>query len=104
MNGMVYYGYASHGKTKSTPRSARSDEQTLASSFKPTSVVALLERNYQTFCAQNSLLVEDTITMKDKISRILEKTELNENRAQKCSEGDFLRLLQAFREENIFFC
>ena len=82
MNGMVYYGYASHGKTKSTPRSARSDEQTLASSFKPTSVVALLERNYQTYCAQNSLLVEDTITMKDKISRILEKTELNENRAQ----------------------
>ena len=58
MNGMVYYGYASHGKTKSTPRSVRANEQTLASSFKPTSVVALLERNYQTYCAQNSLLVE----------------------------------------------
>jgi len=82
----------------------RANRQTLASSFKPTSVVALLEKNYQTYCAQNSLLVEDTVPMKEKITRVLEKMELAEKRAQKCGEGDFLRLLQAFREENIFFC
>lgn len=76
----------------------------MAASFKPTSVVTLLERNYQTYCAQNSLLVEDTVSMKDKISSVLEKTGLGEERAAKCSEGDFLKLLQAFREENIFFC
>jgi 18S rRNA (adenine1779-N6/adenine1780-N6)-dimethyltransferase len=66
--------------------------------------VTLLEKNYQTYCAQNSLLVEDTVSMKDKIGVVLGKTELGERRAGKCSEGDFLKLLQAFREENIFFC
>ena len=78
--------------------------KTLAASFKPTSVVALLEKNYEIYCAQNSSLVEDTVSMKDKITQVLESTELAEKRAQKCSERDFLRLLQAFREENIFFC
>ena len=66
--------------------------------------MTLLERNYQTYCAQNSLLVEDTFSMKDKITTVLEKTELGEERAAKCSERDFLKLLQAFREENVFFC
>ena len=66
--------------------------------------MTLLEKNYQTYCAQNSLLVEDTISMKDKIGMVLEKTGLGEARSGKCSEGDFLKLLQAFREENIFFC
>jgi 18S rRNA (adenine1779-N6/adenine1780-N6)-dimethyltransferase len=67
-------------------------------------VVSLLEKNYQTYCAQNDLLVEDTVSMKDKIGKVLESTELGGERAGKCSEGDFLKLLQAFREENIFFC
>jgi len=48
--------------------------------------------------------VEDTVSMKEKIARVLERTELGEERAAKCSEDDFLRLLEAFREENIFFC
>jgi len=42
--------------------------------------------------------------MKEKISSVLMKTGLGSERAGKCSEGDFLKLLQAFREENIFFC
>jgi len=78
--------------------------KTLSASFKPSSVVGLLQRNYQTYCAQNSLLVEDTVSMKEKIQKVLEETGLAEERAAKCSEGDFLKLLQAFREENIFFC
>jgi 18S rRNA (adenine1779-N6/adenine1780-N6)-dimethyltransferase len=66
--------------------------------------VTLLEKNYQTYCAQNSLLEEDTISMKEKITKVLESTGLGGERAGKCSEGDFLKLLQAFREENIYFC
>jgi 18S rRNA (adenine1779-N6/adenine1780-N6)-dimethyltransferase len=76
----------------------------LAASFKPSSVVSLLEKNYQTYCAQNDLLVEDTFSMKDKIMKVLDQTGLGGERAGKCSESDFLKLLQAFREENIFFC
>jgi 18S rRNA (adenine1779-N6/adenine1780-N6)-dimethyltransferase len=76
----------------------------LGALFKPSSVVSLLERNYQTYCAQNNLLVEDTVSMKDKIAGVLESTGLAGERAGKCSERDFLKLLQAFREENIFFC
>ena len=56
------------------------------------------------YCVQNSLLVEDTVSMKDKIVTVLERTSLGNARAGKCSEGDFLKLLQAFREENIYFC
>ena len=48
--------------------------------------------------------MEDTISMKEKITKVLEKTGLGEERAAKCSEDDFLKLLEAFREENIFFC
>jgi 18S rRNA (adenine1779-N6/adenine1780-N6)-dimethyltransferase len=77
----------------------------LAASFKPRSTVELLERNYQTYCSQNELMVEHTdVSMRDKIAQVLEKTGLGEARSAKCSEGDFLKLLQAFREENIFFC
>ena len=66
--------------------------------------MALLEKNYQTYCAQNSLLVEDTVSMKDKITKVLDSTGLGDARATKCAEGDFLKLLFAFREENIYFC
>jgi 18S rRNA (adenine1779-N6/adenine1780-N6)-dimethyltransferase len=66
--------------------------------------VSLLEKNYQTYCSQNSLIVEDTVSMKEKIQMVLDRTGLADERAAKCSEGDFLKLLQAFREENIFFC
>ena len=78
--------------------------KTLSASFKPSSVLSLLERNYQTFCSQSGVMVEDQVTIKEKIERVLDKTGLAEARAAKCSEGDFLKLLQAFREENIFFC
>jgi len=78
--------------------------KTLAASFKPSSVVALLEKNYAAYCTVNELVMDDTVPMKQKIARVLEGTGLSEERAAKCSEADFLRLLQAFREENIFFC
>jgi 18S rRNA (adenine1779-N6/adenine1780-N6)-dimethyltransferase len=78
--------------------------QTLSSSFSPKSTLSLLEKNYQTYCAQNDLLIEDTFSMKEKVAKVLEQTGLGGERAAKCGEGEFLKLLQAFREENIFFC
>jgi 18S rRNA (adenine1779-N6/adenine1780-N6)-dimethyltransferase len=49
-------------------------------------------------------MVEETVSMKDKITKVLESTGLGSERAGKCSEGDFLKLLHSFREENIYFC
>jgi len=42
--------------------------------------------------------------MKEKIAKVLNETGLGGERAGKCGEREFLKLLQAFREENIFFC
>jgi 18S rRNA (adenine1779-N6/adenine1780-N6)-dimethyltransferase len=67
-------------------------------------VEELLERNYQTYCSQNELMVEDDFSIKDLIAKVLDSTGLGEARASKCSEADFLKLLHAFREVNIFFC
>jgi 18S rRNA (adenine1779-N6/adenine1780-N6)-dimethyltransferase len=78
--------------------------KTLAASFKPSAVVDLLQRNYVTWCAQNEVLVEDTLSMKEKIEKVWDRTGLGAQRAAKCAEGDFLRLLHEFREENILFC
>jgi 18S rRNA (adenine1779-N6/adenine1780-N6)-dimethyltransferase len=39
----------------------------------------------------------------DKIVRVLEQTELADQRASKCDENDFLRLLHAFNAEGIHF-
>jgi 18S rRNA (adenine1779-N6/adenine1780-N6)-dimethyltransferase len=78
--------------------------KTLAASFKPTSVVELLERNYQAYCTQKEMVVDEAVSMKERITKVLEGIGLGEQRAAKCSEGDFLRLLQAFRDEDIFFC
>ncbi|KAF9766873.1 hypothetical protein IL306_000656 [Fusarium sp. DS 682] len=41
--------------------------------------------------------------IRGKIEHVLDKTELAEARSVKCDENDFLRLLLAFRENNIYF-
>lgn len=41
--------------------------------------------------------------VKEKISKVLEETELADKRAAQCHEGDFLKLLYAFNNEGIHF-
>ncbi|EEU45551.1 uncharacterized protein NECHADRAFT_41763 [Fusarium vanettenii 77-13-4] len=73
-------------------------------------VLAMVERNYRTWCAMNGVPVDDTLKTKvaelvrEKIRKVLEDvTELADKRSGKCDENDFLRLLFAFNEEGIHF-
>lgn len=88
--------------------------KTLGAQFKQSATVELCEKNYKTWCAQNDMMVEDSISMKDRISEVLEQnyvtTELTEERmtlsdarAAKLHQTDFLKLLYAFNEQGIHF-
>lgn len=88
--------------------------KTLGAQFKQSATIELCEKNYRTWCAQHNLMVEDTVSMKDRIAQVLENTHvttelsdvplpLSEARAAKLHETDFLQLLSAFNEQGIHF-
>jgi 18S rRNA (adenine1779-N6/adenine1780-N6)-dimethyltransferase len=76
--------------------------KTLAANFKTTSVLSMLESNYKTYCALNGLMVDD-VDMKEMVMKVLEETNLGQERAAKMDIDDFLRLLNAFHQVNIHF-
>ncbi|KAF2173529.1 hypothetical protein M409DRAFT_35247 [Zasmidium cellare ATCC 36951] len=70
------------------------------------SVMAMLESNYRTYCAQNEIVLEDGSLENggEGMDKVLEvDTELGDKRARLCDEGDFLKLLYAFNQEGIHF-
>ncbi|GAM82033.1 hypothetical protein ANO11243_000120 [Dothideomycetidae sp. 11243] len=83
--------------------------RTLRSSFLGTeSVLAMLEANYRTYCAQNDIPLDDgaseEATGQGEVEKVLtDETQLSERRARMCDEGDFLKLLYAFNQEGIHF-
>ncbi|ORY79900.1 dimethyladenosine transferase [Protomyces lactucae-debilis] len=77
--------------------------KTLGAQFKQSATVELLETNYKTWCSQHDEMVDDTESIKDKIARVLEDTDMAEQRASKCDEAQFLKLLYAFNKEGIHF-
>ncbi|PTB68652.1 dimethyladenosine transferase-like protein [Trichoderma citrinoviride] len=73
-------------------------------------VLAMVERNYRTWCAMNGVPIDESLKtrvaelVREKIRKVLEDvTELADKRASKCDENDFLRMLFAFNEEGIHF-
>ncbi|CAZ84044.1 unnamed protein product [Tuber melanosporum] len=76
--------------------------KTIAAGFKSSAVMALLERNYRTWCATNNVKLEDE-KVKGLVDSVLAETELREKRAGKCDEADFLKLLYAFNQQGIHF-
>lgn len=76
--------------------------KTISSGFKISSVLKMCEKNYKIWCSQNNVVM-DNISIKDKIEKILKSVNLGEKRAQKCDDGDFLKLLYAFNKEGIHF-
>lgn len=129
--------------------------KTISAGFKSSAVMAIIEKNYRTYCAQHGIAVDDTpdndVEMGDeddemvedeeimdmdgeddgefdtekprvvakenrrrlkgkvgrlvteKVRKVLEETELGEQRAGKLDEVDYLRLLSAFNKEGIHF-
>eukprot|EP00123_Amoebidium_parasiticum_P013346 comp21905_c0_seq1/m.31447 comp21905_c0_seq1/g.31447 ORF comp21905_c0_seq1/g.31447 comp21905_c0_seq1/m.31447 type:complete len:310 (-) comp21905_c0_seq1:551-1480(-) len=76
--------------------------KTLGGSFKSSSVLEMLEKNYKTYCALNNVepMEED---FKTKIGDILDKNEFTEMRSRTMDIDDFLRLLKVFNEAGIHF-
>lgn len=82
--------------------------KTIAAGFKSSSVIDILEKNYKTFLAMNDEMVDDTKgsmtqIVKSKIETVLQETGLGDQRAGKCDQTDFLKLLYAFHQVGIHF-
>ncbi|CAI4052637.1 hypothetical protein SKDZ_16G0120 [Saccharomyces kudriavzevii ZP591] len=82
--------------------------RTISAGFKSTTVMDILEKNFKTFLAMNNEMVDDTKgsmhdVINEKIDTVLKETNLNDKRAAKCDQNDFLRLLYAFHQVGIHF-
>jgi 18S rRNA (adenine1779-N6/adenine1780-N6)-dimethyltransferase len=99
--------------------------RTISAGFKSTQVISILEKNYKTYISEHgenqegiSLADADmdvdmddmgdeskrmTHIVKKKIEFVLSNTGLGEQRAGKCDETDFLKLLYAFHKVGIHF-
>lgn len=75
----------------------------LAAVFKQTTVLAVLEKNYRTYCSLSNQVVPPDFDMSKKVMSILEEIKANELRARTMDVDDFLRVLKAFNEANIHF-
>lgn len=77
--------------------------KTIRASFSPKSVLELLTKNYETYCALNNLPVPIDINMRQMVDDILAATDYGDKRAAKCDIPDFAALLAAFNQHNIHF-
>ncbi|OLY82472.1 Dimethyladenosine transferase [Smittium mucronatum] len=77
----------------------------IRSNFMTTSVIEMLQNNYNTFCSANNIMpLEFEGGFKKYIDAILSDNGYSESRAAKMSIDDFLKLLYAFNQAHIHFC
>ncbi|XP_017041866.1 probable dimethyladenosine transferase [Drosophila ficusphila] len=77
--------------------------KTLAATFKVTSVLEMLEKNYKLFRSLRNEPVEDDFNMQDKVIGILEEQGMASKRARTMDIDDFMGLLLAFNSAGIHF-
>ncbi|KAH8268383.1 hypothetical protein KR026_006061 [Drosophila bipectinata] len=77
--------------------------KTLAATFKVSSVIDMLEKNYKLYRSLRNEPVEDDFNMQDKVIGILEELNMATNRARSMDIDDFMRLLLAFNSAGIHF-
>ncbi|EEB94105.1 hypothetical protein MPER_07142 [Moniliophthora perniciosa FA553] len=77
--------------------------KTIHANFMAKGVIPMLEKNYRTWCSEMNQMVEDDLSMKAKIEKVLEETGDTENRAAKMDVDDLLKLLSAFHDAGIHF-
>ncbi|EDV53274.1 probable dimethyladenosine transferase [Drosophila erecta] len=77
--------------------------KTLAATFKVTSVLEMLEKNYKLYRSLRNEPVEDDFKMQDKVISILEEQDMAVKRARSMDIDDFMRLLLAFNSAGIHF-
>ncbi|XP_039492538.1 probable dimethyladenosine transferase [Drosophila santomea] len=77
--------------------------KTLAATFKVTSVLEMLEKNYKLYRSLRNEPVEDDFKMQNKVIAILEEQDMATKRARSMDIDDFMRLLLAFNSAGIHF-
>ncbi|EDW53305.1 probable dimethyladenosine transferase [Drosophila sechellia] len=77
--------------------------KTLAATFKVTSVLEMLEKNYKLYRSLRNEPIEDDFKMQDKVISILEEQDMAAKRARSMDIDDFMRLLLAFNSAGIHF-
>lgn len=78
--------------------------KTLGGIFKKSKVCDLLEKNYRTYCALNSVPIPETLPpIKETTLKILEDNGFIELRSSKLGVDDFLKLLACFNAANFHF-
>ncbi|KAF8642942.1 hypothetical protein AX16_009330 [Volvariella volvacea WC 439] len=65
--------------------------KTVHASFMAKGVIEMLESNYKTWCSERNMMVEDNVSMKDMVEKILQETGNTENRAAKMDVNDILK-------------
>jgi len=77
--------------------------KTLAASFKQTSVLETLLKNYQLHCSLHNIEMPTDFNIKEKVEKILNDQNMNAIRARTMDIDDFMNLLCAFNTEGIHF-
>jgi len=77
--------------------------KTLRAIFNNKHVMELLDKNYRTFCALNSVQPASEEQVKATVLQLLEHTGLSDKRSSKLEQDDFLKLLAAFNQAGFHF-
>lgn len=77
--------------------------KTLSASFKQSTVLAVLEKNYKIHCSLQNKPIPEDFDMKTMISDILKEAKAEECRARTMDIDDFKGLLYAFNSKGIHF-
>ena len=76
--------------------------KTIAASFKPKSIVEMIEQNFKVYCSKNDIMAVDMI-MKERIQEIITLSGYSDKRAATMDIDDILELLKCFHDANIHF-
>ncbi|ODV59827.1 putative dimethyladenosine transferase [Ascoidea rubescens DSM 1968] len=86
--------------------------KTIRANFKSKAAIDTLEKNYKSWLSINNdgdlIMDKDALknlksTVEDKITNVLNQTELGSERPSKCDQLTFLKLLYQFHQEGIYF-
>lgn len=77
--------------------------KTLSASFKQTSVLEMLEKNFKLQCSLHNVDVPMDLNMKEMVEEILTKCNADQMRARTMDIDDFMKLLLAFNVAGIHF-
>eukprot|EP00466_Bigelowiella_natans_P009147 jgi/Bigna1/37833/e_gw1.22.61.1 len=76
--------------------------KTLGGIFTNKKVTALLQKNYDVYCALNDMEKKD-INVKDVVKQTLQEVKMSDKRSAKLSQDDFLLLLETFNKKGLHF-